>query len=343
MRTLGVPLVLLLGCAGCTRGPEAPAPPAQAVKAPDLGLIELCPPKPPPPGTISREEMKRRDQARMEGRQRDYERQLAEVKEKRAEAERVAASRCQPILEAIRAGRPVDDTAAPPAPRGAPPDPSATDQPARRLGAPIDQLVTCRAFAAKSDEPCAASRASELACRFRRAVFARGPARDAAASASVAELAFAMCQRDVPKGPCAALRDAVAKGRPAACPKAAPIGPLCSVLAGPPAAQPEGWLALLAAQRFAGVWPDAPVADRALTDAATAKADACAPLEAALREGCVKIAAPPVPEEPRRPEDVPGSAPSVPKVEGRTTESGTGMPGAPAPTPPTSPAPLPAK
>ena len=150
-----------------------------------------------------------------------------------------------------------------------------------------------------------------------------------------------------PRGNCAGLRDAVRKGNPSACPRSADVAALCAIIAwhDPAKCPPPGksdkpgegcveqakWAAALAEGKVAGLWPGDNSADQAMADALAGDGKGCKALIDVVRNKCIALATPPLPEEPHRPEDVPGTAPAVgPNKEGATPSPGGGLGGAPA-------------
>src|SRR5689334_4592919 len=91
-------LALILSTAGCPEGRDATRGAADfTVKPPDLGLVELCPPKRPPPGSLSPAGTARRDKERMEQRVKSYQEQLAAYQAQKEQAQKVGAQSCDPL------------------------------------------------------------------------------------------------------------------------------------------------------------------------------------------------------------------------------------------------------
>src|SRR4051794_15702925 len=83
---------LALVLCGCSPGADQ-TPPAPA-KAPDLGLIELCPPKGLPPGTISREEQQKRDAERIKSREEELKKAKEDLARKFEDDKKIVEAAC---------------------------------------------------------------------------------------------------------------------------------------------------------------------------------------------------------------------------------------------------------
>src|SRR5947207_194310 len=99
-------LVLLPIASGCSSPSERPA---DLARAPDLGLVELCPPKGLPPGMISRDEQQRRDAERANERDEKYRRSLDEWKKKNEADRKAAEVACDAALDKLGKGKPLDE------------------------------------------------------------------------------------------------------------------------------------------------------------------------------------------------------------------------------------------
>ena len=224
-----------------------------------------------------------------------------EQERRRAEAQTAAASgACKELTAALAAGR-RPDVGAVPSLRGQ----------ERRLERAALLLATCRAAALDSDLPCAAVADQAAVCRVRRAYLrAATEAGRARGAAPLAEAVFALCERWAQGADCAAVREAVRRDDPAACPRGREeTAALCAVfLDRDPGRCPKSkgdfasacpaeakWTSLLKAGGLPRLAFDGSEDDRLLANAADGRIEACNVAQDALYKACLGVAAPPPP------------------------------------------------